>query len=400
MEKAVGVVCEFNPFHNGHALLLNRIRERFPEKPIVCVMSSNFVQRGDFAILDQYARAKAAALGGADLVLQLPFPFSCLSAESFAESAVSILDRLGAVSHLAFGSEVTEPEEFQKVAERLSGEAFQAALQEAIHIEKTAGYPALRERLYRQKFGETPLFSFPNASLGVEYIRALRKFGSEIIPVPFLREKAGFDEMEDHDGVASASFLRILLQNGEWQKIRALVPPPAFDILREESERGKLPVSMERLTPVVLYLLRTLPRAEFSRLYGFSQLGDRAKAFAAETVTLPELVARIQSPRFTASRIRRGLLALLCSIPKQIEKELPAYTLVLSATQRGRGLLASVRENEKLAVFTKPSHVCKSKNKEILRQGSRAFSADGVFALGFPTPQNANFSLRQGPFMY
>jgi len=122
MEKAVGVICEFNPFHNGHAHFLRKVKEAFPQKPVVCVMSGNFVQRGSFAIQEKYSRAKCAVLCGADLVLELPFPFSSLSAESFARSAVSVLNEIGVVDTLAFGCECTDAEALFHCAENLSSE--------------------------------------------------------------------------------------------------------------------------------------------------------------------------------------------------------------------------------------------------------------------------------------
>ena len=153
MEKAVGVICEFNPFHFGHAYLLERVHEAFPDHGVVCVMSGNFVQRGSFAIQEKYSRALCAMRGGADLVLELPFPFSSLSAESFASAGVSILAKIGVCDTIAFGTEYDDLSLLSECANNLSSEKFELALKEYFSHHPGTGYPLARETVYTELFG-------------------------------------------------------------------------------------------------------------------------------------------------------------------------------------------------------------------------------------------------------
>ena len=170
MDQVVGIVSEFNPFHRGHSYLIEQVKNALPDCTVVCVMSGNFVQRGSFAQGEKYSRAKCAVLGGADLVLEIPFPFSCLSAEAYAASAISILSRLGVCRTLAFGSEIADPALLEECASRLASEEFQAAMDKYREEHKGRGFPFARAEVYRKLYGACPAFDYPNSSLALEYL--------------------------------------------------------------------------------------------------------------------------------------------------------------------------------------------------------------------------------------
>ena len=189
----VAIVTEYNPFHTGHKYQIDCIRERFgADTRIIALMSGNFTQRGEVAILDKAERAKNAIDSGVNLVLELPFPFSISSAELFASAAIRIIDRLGIVDYLAFGSEDGNTEKLVGYAQNCSSQEYLNKLQELIKSESFEGYPTLCEKAYKSAFGEgAPLVSMtPNNILGIEYIKALLEIESNVMPVAFLRKGA------------------------------------------------------------------------------------------------------------------------------------------------------------------------------------------------------------------
>lgn len=397
MENAVGIICEFNPFHFGHAYLLERVRSAFPDRGIVCVMSGNFVQRGSFAIQEKYSRALCALRGGADLVLEIPFPFSCLSAESFAASGVSVLSELGVCDTLAFGTELADLKSLSQCAENLSTAAFEEAMKTYFSHAPGAGYPAAREAVYTELFGPCPALSQPNASLAINYLLSAKKQNAAFSFYPVERKGQGFRSEVKEGEYLSATALRSCVAQGE--SLAGKVPDFTLRELEREEKEGRFPVSMEPLAPVLFYLLKTKSRKELSSVYGFSALCDRAVRYCGQCETVDQLVERMKNPSFTDSRIRRALLALLLQIPRFAEKELPAYTTLLACNARGRAILGRIKEAGRIPVFTKPAHALRDGRTPIQRQASRAYLADEIYTMAFPQKQNDGFFIKKMPYI-
>lgn len=395
MEKAVGIICEFNPFHFGHAHLLEQVRKAFPDHGIVCVMSGNFVQRGSFAIQEKYSRALCAMQSGADLVLEMPFPFSCLSAESFASAGIRILSRLGICEVLAFGTEFSDLSDLSVCAEHLASPEFGLALKEYFSHHPGAGYPAAREAVYNELFGACPILSQPNASLAVNYLLAAKQQNAAFDFFPVERKGEGFHSLTTEGEFLSATALRNCVFSGE--TLDGKIPEITRRELEREREAGRFPVSVERLAPVLFYLLKTKSRKELSSFYGFSALCDRAVRYCGECESVEKLVEKIKNPSFTDSRIRRGLLSLLLRIPRFAEKEVPLYTVLLASTEKGRRLLGEIKEKGSIPVFTKPAHALRSDDPEIRRGASNAFLADEIYAMAFPRKQKDGFFIKKMP---
>ncbi len=398
MEKAVGIICEFNPFHFGHKHLLAEVKKAFPAKGIVCVMSGNFVQRGSFAIMEKYKRAEAALSLGADLVLELPFPFSALSAESFAKSAVSILSRIGICDTIAFGSEIENEKELHICAGNLLSQKFQAAFSAALKENKGVGFPLLRERVYTELFGKTDILSSPNASLGVEYLLATRSFKADLSPFVVERKGETITSQKTEGEFLSATALRKMVENSE--SLKAYVPDEVLLLIEKETAAGRFPVFTKTLSPILFYLLKTKDRKELSSYYGFSALCDRAKHFAGESRDLEDLVEKMKNATFTDSRIRRGLLALLCNIPRFAEKEMPSFSMVLGANEKGREMLSEMKKASCIPVFTKPAHALQSKDPVVKKQFSREAMADEIYAMAFPVNQGEAYFLKKSPVIF
>ncbi|MBQ3075155.1 MAG: nucleotidyltransferase family protein [Clostridia bacterium] len=395
MKKAVGIICEFNPFHYGHAYLLERVRRTYPDHGIVCVMSGNFVQRGSFAIQEKYSRAFCAMKGGADLVLEIPFPFSCLSAESFADAGVRILAGLGICDTLAFGTETQDLRILSECAQHLSSPDYAEALKAYFSHNPGVGYPAAREAVYTELFGACPALSQPNASLAINYLLAAERQKADLDFYPVKREGEGYHSLNKEGKFLSATALRQGVFEGD--SLLDKIPEASYREIEREREAGRFPVSVESLAPVLFYLLKTKSRKELSSIYGFSALCDRAVRYCGECEGVEELVQRIKNPTFTDSRIRRGLLALLLQIPKFAEKESPLYTVLLAANASGREMLGTVKEHGSIPFFTKPAHLLRCEDLAIQRQASRALLADEIYAMAFPQKQKDGFFLKKMP---
>jgi len=360
-------------------------------------MSGNFVQRGSFAIQEKYSRAKCAVLCGADLVLELPFPFSSLSAESFARSAVSVLNEIGVVDTLAFGCECTDAEALFHCAENLSSEKFKNAFGAFLENDRSVGYPAARSRVYAEIFGKTDLLDQPNAILALEYLMAIKKERASFRPflIPRFGDTLRQDSAESE--YPSATAIRKKIFAGE--EVTLYLPPEANIILKEEINSGRFPVSMEYYAATVFYLLRTKSRKELCGIYGLSAICDRAVKTASSCNSLEELVAKLRSVNFTDSRVRRALLSLLCGVNRYAEKVKPAYTMVLAADEKGRALLSDMKESSRISVFTKPAHALKSEDKVVFRQASFSYLADDLYAAAFPKKGENGEFLKKTPYI-
>lgn len=350
--RVVGIVTEFNPFHNGHALLLERAREAMGEDTaVVCCMSGDFVQRGEAAVWSKFARAEAAARCGADLVFELPLPWALSSAEGFARGGVGLLASLGVVDCLCFGSECGETEPLERAAEALLSPALAAELRR--ELESGIPFAAARQRALAAVTDEETarLVETPNNILAVEYIRAIYELGLDLGFMTVRREGA------EHDGqgegsIRSASELRSRIAAGK--SCSGFMPDAALAVFEREAERGRGPVLMETLEPMLLARLRMLPDEEFSRLPDASEgLGNRLRAAVRDEPTLDGVLAAAKSKRYALSRIRRMTMCACLGVREGMAEGVPPYARLLAASERGRELLRRAQDKSRIPIITK-----------------------------------------------
>lgn len=350
--RVVGIVTEFNPFHNGHALLLERAREAMGEDTaVVCCMSGEFVQRGEAAVWSKFARAEAAARCGADLVFELPLPWALSSAEGFARGGVGLLAALGVVDCLCFGSECGETEPLERAAEALLSPALAAELRR--ELESGIPFAAARQRALAAVTDEETarLVETPNNILAVEYIRAIYELGLDLGFMTVRREGA------EHDGqgegsIRSASELRSRIAAGK--SCSGFMPDAALAVFEREAERGRGPVLMEALEPMLLARLRMLPDEEFSRLPDASEgLGNRLRAAVRDEPTLDGVLAAAKSKRYALSRIRRMTMCACLGVREGMAEGVPPYARLLAASERGRELLRRAQDKSRIPIITK-----------------------------------------------
>jgi predicted nucleotidyltransferase len=380
-----GIICEYNPIHYGHVRHIAATRELVGgDSAVVCVMSGNMVQRGDVAVFPKHARAATAIAAGADLVLELPLHRVLSSAEGFARGGVQVLDALGVVTHLSFGSEAGEIAALDEIAECLTT----ARLDNCVREELRTGvsYPKARHLAVARLLGQrADILGTPNNILAVEYLKALKEAKSPMIPVTIRRIGAAHDS----DGAESASALRRLLRDGAepWDRM----PDQCAGLLKREIGAGRGPVFLENIETAVLARLRMLPDEAFDKLPDASEgLSGRLARYARTMPSVQSILESTKTKRYTLSRLRRMLLCAALGFTAGDVLQAPGYIRVLAMNRRGAGILRLAGGRSTLPVITKPAeaHALTGPYKALFQKEA---DATDLYVLGYPEP-----SMRSG----
>lgn len=357
--KVAGIIAEYNPFHNGHALLIEKARLGGATH-IVAVMSGNYVQRGEPAIFPHGVRAEAALECGVDLVLQLPCVYAVSGAQSFAQAGIKILDALGCVDELVFGSECGDINKIISAADLIYGEDIKVVLKS--ELGKGLPFAAARENALRSIDSESAdIIKQPNNILGVEYVAAIRRTGSSIVPVTFAREGAAHDEDGAESAIASASYIRKLIKDGgEW---RRFVPSAADKIFTEALKNGDMLADTSKLESAILYKMRTVSAKELADVPDVSEgIENRIIAAAQKAVSLEELYSLAKVKRYTHARIRRIVMNAFLGITAENAALPVPYVRVTGFNSDGVQLLREIKGKTKLPVVTKAADVATLSN--------------------------------------
>lgn len=409
--RASGVICEFNPFHNGHAYLLSRMREEVGDDGcVICLMSGRFVQRGEAAMADPYLRGQMALAGGADLVLELPFPWSAAGAEHFAAAGVRVLSRLG-VDSLTFGSECGDENLLTRAARAVADPAF-GDIYAALCRQGMGTTAAYTEALRRVAAGtgHTLPEGFPSSNdlLGISYIKALEQIRRETGQAPVTRvvTRLGSGYREDtltEGAYPSATALRILLREAACDPValeamlEGTMPEGALAILLTSISEGNTPIEGDRLLPFyhTLYRLKPPEDMESCAEWGGGPAGHICRH--ARTEATPEgFFSSLRTKQYTDARLRRALLFGAVGVTEQDLRAIPAYTTLLAASQKGRAYLKAWQKANRDAedgfcVVTKPADAPNGRQREL------SDLADGLFTLCFPTPREAGEMYKRMP---
>lgn len=386
---AVGIVAEYDPFHTGHAYHIAETRRTLGEdRPVVCVMSGNWVQRGACAVTDKWTRAAMALEGGADLVLELPTVWAVSSAESFARGAVGHLLATGVVDAISFGSESGRLEDLRAVAEAVETGKFRAALR--AELDKGASFAAARQRAALAAAGKAGgLLRGPNDSLGVEYLRAA---GPDIAALAVRRRGAAHDGGPAGEGFASASCLREKLRGGE--DVSPWLTEGGAALLR-----GAELADMSRIGRAVLARLRQMGEADFAALpdSGAAEgLPARLVKAAAGAESPEAFYALAKTRRYAHARIRRLALWAFLGLTAAHRPEGPLYLRVLGFSGRGREVLRAMKSAARVPVLTKPAHV-----RDLGGEARALFALEArctdLYGLCFETPRRGGEEWRHSP---
>lgn len=347
--KTAGIICECNPLHAGHIHLMDAAR-RGGADAIVCVMSGCFVQRGEAAIADPYARAEILVRAGADAVVELPFPYSASSAEFFGAAGVDILSRLG-VDELWFGSECGDLGLLSRMARVADDPAFVARYSET--VQGNGGTARAYFDCMKEFCGEDACS--PNDILALSYLRAIEKCGSRMRPVTIRRVGSGYSETVLKNGAfPSATALRRAWRTDGLESIVPFLPDACATVLRREASHHRAPADLRHAERLILGTLRALSADTSENYEGLGGgLAERLQSAANGAHSLDELLSLAATKKYPDARLRRGILAAVIGITPSDVRAKAAYVRLLSASKQGCTYLAGLRRAPEIAVVTR-----------------------------------------------
>lgn len=404
--NVTGIVVEYNPLHNGHLYHINKTKALTGCDCLVAVMSGNFVQRGEPALVNKWVRTEMALKSGIDLVLELPFIYSVSSAEGFAFGAVSTLNSLGFISSICFGSEaedigllkqiarilVCEPEEYKTILRSFLGDGI--------------SYPLARQRALIEycKINNPELcsdkelsivLSSSNNILGIEYLKAIYGLSSKITPLSIRRINNRYNESSLTGAISSATSIR---KNIEDADIAYAVPDYVYNILQKERSQGRCPLTLSDFSDLILYKLRNSKPSDIENLLDVGEgLENKIIKGAEYSSNIDELISYIKNKRFTTTRIQRILLYALFDVTKDAKEKIKSpvkYIRVLGFNERGKMLLREAKETSSIPIITNPSQ----KDSKLLEYDIK--STD-IYVLGYKNPmsKSAKQDFKTSPIM-
>lgn len=350
--KVTGIIAEYNPFHNGHAYHLERSRQMTGADCIVCIMSGDFTQRGEAALWDKWTRAEMAVRNGADLVLELPFVFACNNAELFARGGMEILNRLGCITDVVFGSECGDLEPLRKIADLLSEEPpeFQQRLHE--NLDQGNSFPAARAEAISYLLGAeyAGILSDPNNILGIEYLKQAKRLGSSILFHTLKRQGEGYHSHKWQESMASASSIRKhFLETGSLQGLDGSMPVETMNVIKRIDDC--VYEKLNQMDMLLRYKIRTSQQSWLREIYSVTEgLENKLKKAVTCQPGLSTLIGELKSKRYTHTRICRVLCHVIMGLSRAdmeaIQDHGLVYGRVLGFSDRGAALLRTLKKQE------------------------------------------------------
>ena len=345
-----GIIAEYNPLHNGHAFLISEMR-RMGADCIAVVMSGNFVQRGEPAILSKWSRTKAALLSGADLVVELPLPWAVSGAQHFALGGVSLLSALGA-DWIGFGSECGNLDRLEKARHALSSPLLHDQIKKSLQSGTT--FASARQQAVNSLFGRDTavLLREPNNVLGIEYLEAVERLNAEIKPYTLKRTPLLLSDEGVSSDAASSSAVRAKIDSGE--PFSPYMPEEAYRIVKEEIASGRAPAHIAFAERAVLACLRRMPPEQFSRLPDISEgLENRIFTAVQKAGSVSELFESVKTKRYPMARIRRILLSAFLGIEASDSAGVPPYLRILGIGKNGEKILRRAKERNHVPLISR-----------------------------------------------
>ncbi|WP_026475960.1 nucleotidyltransferase [Alkaliphilus transvaalensis] len=412
--KVLGLITEYNPFHNGHLYHLQESLKVSNATHSIAVMSGNFLQRGEPALLHKWARAKMAVSAGVDLVLEIPTLYACATAEHFAYGSVKLLDETGIVDALCFGSEEGNLKGLQLISDVLvySPEAFKCYLQS--YLQQGLSFPVARENALKDYFNKAGNFSEeetrqlhsiiknPNNILSIEYLKALKRINSKILPHTILRVKAGYHSTDISSNIASATAIREHLKRKvPLEELMGVIPVSTYSVLRDSFKDAIGPIFSHQYQQSIMTLIRRSSLDDLRNIPDVNEgLENRIKECGLTSNDYGELLENIKSKRYTLTRIQRILMHLLLNISKSDFDKIhqqggPQYIRVLAFNDKGRELLRLMKDKARLPVINKLSHYI-PQNEAATKMLEIDVRATDLYHLGV---KNSDLALQQQDFL-
>ena len=400
MGKVLGIVGEYNPFHNGHLYHLEQSKKMTSSTYTVAIMSGNFTQRGSTSLFDKWAKAKTALQCGVDLVIELPVLYSISSAENFADGAIKILDSLKVLDYIAFGAETANVDILNSIADVLLREPKEYKNLLSQELQKGISFPQARQNALVAYLNDSrkyaTVLSSPNNILGVEYLKALKKYRSKISPIAIERYEAGYNDLGYTANIASATAIRNMVKNNGFEILKNLMPAPSYATLMESIKNGHLVPDLSVFEKQIIYNLRRMSTSQIAQLPDVSEgLEFSLKNTANSCSNLVDFLNIIKSKRYTSTRIQRILLYSLLGITKKdmdLSKKVQPYVRVLGFNERGKFLLSEIaKANPKLEIVTSVKKFYDAtSNKNLKAMIDKDIEATNVYTIGYDNDSWSN----------
>jgi predicted nucleotidyltransferase len=396
----LGVVAEYNPFHNGHLHLIKETKHIDSSAAVLCVMSGNFLQRGEPAICNKWARAEMALKSGADLVIELPFCFSVRSAYYFARGALELLQQTAVVTHLAFGAEYNNMQVLSSIADLLANEPIAYSRLVKENLATGNSFPVARSLALQQYMGNRSaelqnILPGSNNILAIEYLRVIKEEGLPFTPVLIQRKGSSYHNTELSPYASATAIRRSLLATHGLNELNESLPQDSLNILQREMSDGRCPVSLDALEKTVLFKLRTMSLQDLSDIYEISEgLESRFKEAAIYSGTIEQLLKTVKSKRYSLTRIKRTLMYILFTLTteqvKRFDQHGPLYLHILGFSSKGQKILQEMKINSQIPIFSRGKDMKKARDDgpgTVLREmiDLDVLSTD-IYTLLYPNP--------------
>ena len=393
MATVLGIIAEYNPFHNGHLYQIEEAKRQTGAEYVIAIISGNFTQRGNTSLVNKWAKAKMALANGVDIVIELPTVYSLSSAENFAEGAIKIFDSLKIVDTLCFGIETSDFAAINNIANILYNEPKEYVAILNHELKKGISYPKARENALMMYLNDIKryanILSGSNNILAIEYLKALKRLRSDITPFAIQRKKVYYNDDRIVDEFASSTAIRKLIATEQFNELRKVVPRNSYMVLKEEIEKGNFVIDIVKFEKEILYNLRKMSVKEIAELPDVSEGLENAIKNAADSCNnIFDLVNILKSKRYTQTRIQRILTYALLGITKKdminAKKVIP-YTRVLGFNSRGREMLSDICHiNPRINMVTSvKKYMDQPINKNLREMLEKDIFATNVYTLAY-----------------
>lgn len=406
MSKVLGIIAEYNPFHNGHLYHLESSKKLTGCDYSIAIISGNFTQRGSTSIINKWEKTKMALSNGIDLVIELPVLYSISSAENFADGAIKILNSLGIVDYLSFGAETSDVNVLKNIADVLYAEPNEYKNILSHELKKGVSFPKARENALLMYLNDirtySGVLSSPNNILGIEYLKALKKYKSEINPICVKRIESEYNSTNFSNDIASATAIRSLVKNKSFEIIKTLLPSDTYSILIDNIKNGHIIEDLNIFEKEIIYVLRKMSIEEIANLPDVSEGLEFAIKDAANSCnSIVEFLSMVKSKRYTSTRIQRILLYALLGITKkdmEVSKNTLPYVRVLGFNENGKKLVSEIsKNNPKLNIITSvKKFVDSNKNKNLNLLLNKDIFATNVYTIGYEYDSLNNLDFKNG----
>jgi UPF0348 protein teth514_1733 len=392
MGKRIGIIAEYNPFHNGHLYQIQKAKELTGADTVIAVMSGNFTQRGETSLVNKFEKTKIALQNEVDMVIELPTIYSISSAENFALGGIKILNEIGNIDYLVFGIEEDNLQELQAIADALVNENDEFKSKIKTELDKGNSYPKAREIALKKVLSSENVENImqkPNNILAIEYLKALKITNSRIKPFAIKRKNSMHHDKNINENYASGTYIRKLFIENNFDEISKVVPKYTYERLSELKSKGTYVTSINDFSDIVIYKIRMMTKEEISQIADINEgLENSIKLASTTCKTIDEIIDKVSTKRYTKTRISRILTYILLDITKsdmEQSKKNDPYIRVLGINKKCEEILSTINDS-KLITSLKKFEENNGEN-ELLNIDKKATE---IYTIKYPKSVDAN----------